>query len=251
MPIGVWSTSSTRSIDLVAVQRAAADPRRVLAGGVGIAAGLGRALLHHRLHVVQQHVARQRRLARAGDAGDRHQALQRHVDVDVVAGCAGRRRAAQEPTGVGALALPARARPLAAACAVSLARAHRDAAAADASSRAAGSGRSRDSADGRHVGRRALRHHAAAALAGAGTDVDDVVGAADRVLVVLHHHQRVALARRACAARSAGSGCRARAGRWWARPARSTRPAGWSRAAPPAGCAAPRRPTASARRGPA
>ena len=44
----------------------------------------------------------------------------------------------------------------------------------------------------RKVGHRALRHHAAAALARARADVDDVVGAADRVLVVLHHHQRVA-----------------------------------------------------------
>jgi hypothetical protein len=36
-------------------------------------------------------------------------------------------------------------------------------------------------------------HQVAAALAGAGADVDDVVGAADGVFVVLHHHQRVAL----------------------------------------------------------
>jgi len=32
----------------------------------------------------------------------------------------------------------------------------------------------------------------AAELAGAGAEVDDVVRAPDRVLVVLHHHQRVA-----------------------------------------------------------
>jgi hypothetical protein len=38
----------------------------------------------------------------------------------------------------------------------------------------------------------ALRDDLAAALAGAGTEVDDVVRAADRVLVVLDHHQRVA-----------------------------------------------------------
>ena len=45
------------------------------------------------------------------------------------------------------------------------------------------------------------------------------------------------------------AGCRADAGRWSARRARSRRPAGSSRAAPRGGCAAPRRPRASARRG--
>ena len=45
---------------------------------------------------------------------------------------------------------------------------------------------------GRQVGHRALRDHAAAAFARAGADVDDVVGAADGVFVVLHHHQRIA-----------------------------------------------------------
>ena len=68
---------------LVAVQPLAADPGLVLARRIGIAAGLGVALLHHRLHVGQQHVARQRRLARAGNTGDRHQPPQRHVDVHV------------------------------------------------------------------------------------------------------------------------------------------------------------------------
>ena len=43
LPIGVWSTSSTRSIASVAGDRAAADPRRVLASGLGVAAGRGRA----------------------------------------------------------------------------------------------------------------------------------------------------------------------------------------------------------------
>ena len=39
----------------------------------------------------------------------------------------------------------------------------------------------------------ALGDHAAAELAGAGAEVDHVVRAPDRVLVVLDHHQRVAL----------------------------------------------------------
>ena len=44
-----------------------------------------------------------------------------------------------------------------------------------------------------YVGGASLRHHLAATLARAGTDVDDVVGAPDRLFVVLHDHQRVAL----------------------------------------------------------
>ena len=38
-----------------------------------------------------------------------------------------------------------------------------------------------------------MRHQAAATFAGARADVDDVVGTADGVFVVFHHHQRVAL----------------------------------------------------------
>ena len=47
----------------------------------------------------------------------------------------------------------------------------------------------------RQIGRHALRDEGAATLAGTRADVDDVVGAADGVLVVLHHHQGIALAR--------------------------------------------------------
>ncbi len=39
----------------------------------------------------------------------------------------------------------------------------------------------------------AFGHHPAAELARAGAEVDDVLRTADRVLVVLDHHQRVAL----------------------------------------------------------
>ena len=41
----------------------------------------------------------------------------------------------------------------------------------------------------------AERHHLAAAHAGAGAEIDDVVRAADGVLVVFDHHQRVAMFR--------------------------------------------------------
>ena len=43
-----------------------------------------------------------------------------------------------------------------------------------------------------HVGQRALRDHLAAVDPGAGAEIDHVVGAADRILVVLDHDHRVA-----------------------------------------------------------
>ena len=44
-----------------------------------------------------------------------------------------------------------------------------------------------------HIGHRALRHQSSAALARAGPDVDDVLGMANGVHIVFHHHQGVAL----------------------------------------------------------
>ena len=44
------------------------------------------------------------------------------------------------------------------------------------------------------ISRRAFGHQPATAHARAGADVDQVLGAADGVFVMLHHHQRVALA---------------------------------------------------------
>ena len=40
---------------------------------------------------------------------------------------------------------------------------------------------------------RPLRHQPPAPLAGTRPDIDDVIGVANGVLVVLHHHQRIAL----------------------------------------------------------
>mmetsp|Transcript_21568 Transcript_21568/g.83913 ORF Transcript_21568/g.83913 Transcript_21568/m.83913 type:complete len:326 (+) Transcript_21568:1061-2038(+) len=125
---------------------------------------------HGHRHIGQQHIARERGLARPGHAGHRHQPVQRHVHRHTlqvvqrgvqhgqpgpvrVDGAAGLQRVDQRPgqhaAGGGVL--------------------HRG-----------------------QLRRRALGHHAAAALAGAGADVDDVVGAADGVLVMLDHHQGVA-----------------------------------------------------------
>jgi hypothetical protein len=58
--------------------------RGALPGGHGIAAGLGGCAAHERLHVGQQHVARQGGLAGAADAGDGDQALERHGGGDVL-----------------------------------------------------------------------------------------------------------------------------------------------------------------------
>jgi hypothetical protein len=44
-----------------------------------------------------------------------------------------------------------------------------------------------------HIAHRTFSHNAPATQARAGPDVDDVVGTADGVFVVLHHHKGVAL----------------------------------------------------------
>ena len=95
----------------------------------------------------------------------------------------------------------------------------------------------------------ALRDHAPAAAAGARAEVDDMVRAADRLLVVLDDEQRVALRFELLERIEEDQRCRADAGRSSARRGCSRRPADWSRAAPRAGCAAPRRRRASARSG--
>ena len=81
--------------------------------------------------------------------------------------------------------------------------------------------------------------------------VEHMIGATDGFLVVLHHHQRVAAPAQLAQAHRAAGGCRADAGRWWARPAHSRRRAGSSPAARPAAGAASRRRRAWAPRDPA
>ena len=89
----------------------------------------------------------------------------------------------------------------------------------------------------------------AAVLAGAGPDVDDVVGGADGLLVVLDHDDRVAQVAQAQQGRDQAAGCRAGAGRWSARRGCRARRRGRSRSGWPAGCAGPRRRRAWRRRG--
>ena len=69
---------------LEALQAGAARQRRCAAGVHGVAPGLGGALADPGGHVGQQHFARQRGLARARDAGDGDQALQRDASVDLL-----------------------------------------------------------------------------------------------------------------------------------------------------------------------
>ena len=76
---------------------------------------------------------------------------------------------------------------------------------------------------GEDVVGRALGDHLAAVDAGAGADVDDVVGLHDGVLVVLDDDHRVADVAQVLERAAAGGRCRAGAGRWTARRARTTR----------------------------
>ena len=92
--------------------------------------------------------------------------------------------------------------------------------------------------------RRALRHHIAAVDARAGADVDDVVGRAHGLLVVLHHDERVAQVPQALERVEQLVGCLSGAGRWRARREYRAHPSATSRSAWPDGCAGSRRPTA-------
>ena len=117
--------------------------------------------------------AHQRTLAGAGDTGHAHQPLQRHAHVDppqVV------------QAGLGDIEPVVR---LGRAAILS------DQRMPDGIRQAAASGGVRVGLQLRH---RALGHHAPAVDAGARPQVDDVLGAADGVFVVLHHQDGVALA---------------------------------------------------------
>ena len=97
-----------------------------------------------------------------------------------------------------------------------------------------------------HLLRRALGGDLAAAVAGAGAEVEQVVGRGDHFAVVLDQDQRVAQVAQVLQGLRAAGGCRADAGRWSARRARTARRSGRCRSGWPGGCAAIRRRTASA-----
>ena len=101
-----------------------------------------------------------------------------------------------------------------------------------------------------HLLGRALGDDLAAMHAGARAHVDEVVGGADRLLVVLDDDAPCCRDRAAASASRAGARCRAGAARSTARRAHRARRSGPSRSARRAGCAGSRRPTAcpSARR---
>ena len=130
-------------------------------------AGLHAVQLHPQLLV--QHLVDQRAFAAAADAGDTDERPQRerHVDAfQVVLPCAPHRQ-------VFAVALPPVCRQLDALFAAEV-----------LSRQAVGVGH--------HLRRRTGGHHLPAQLSGAGTDVDEPVGGAHGVLIVLHHDQGVA-----------------------------------------------------------
>ena len=215
-----------------ALQAGAADQRRRLARIHGLAPGLGGALAHPGGHVGQQHIARQRGFARAAHAGNRHQTVQGHLHGHIVqvvqmgavqrepahggarlglgqsiggqrcrlcgalfggGALAPGRGSGRLGEGCGRLGQRGRCLGLRAHGSAGLAGHH----AAPRLQRVAHgmqqvAARLRVGCGG-DVGHAALGHQPPAALARAGANVDDVVGTADGVLVVLHHHQRVAL----------------------------------------------------------
>ncbi len=135
------------------------------------AAGRRAAERDRRLHIGQQHLARQRALARAADAGDGHQPRQRHAQVHAL-----------QVVQAGAVQLECRA--------VGGHRPARPGGVAQGRGQAAAGDRLGRVDQGLH---RALGDQPAAQAAGAGADVDDMVGAADGVLVMLDDDQGVAL----------------------------------------------------------
>ena len=156
---------------LVAVNRVAAHPARQLARVHGLTACARAALPHGLRHVGEQDVAGQGGFARTRYTRDHHQAAQGHAGVHALQVVHARTLHAQ---GLGAgFYRTSRLQGVSHGVQQITAR-HRF-------------GHRRD------IGHRTLRHHTTTAHTGARADVDDVVGAADRVLVMLHHHQGVAL----------------------------------------------------------
>ena len=162
MPIGVWSTSSTRSNASQPVS--ALQPN----GSTRLRRRCARAAPQVR----EEHVARKRALAAAGHAGDDGQPLERNARAHIPSGCAAAHRRRRSPAS---------------------GRSYVRGGPADGPS---GAARNRPVIDaGEHIELRrgALRDDPAAAAARTRTEIDDVVGAADRVLVVLDDDERVAL----------------------------------------------------------
>src|SRR6185295_15047721 len=118
-----------------------------------------------------EHVVDQRRLPRAGDPGDRHEAGERELDVDVLQIV---RRSATDAEAEATQPAPPLQGDGDAFSAAQVVRRHRPGSVC-------------------HRARRAGEHHATAALAGARAEIDDVVGSTDDGRVVLDDDHRVPL----------------------------------------------------------
>ena len=156
------------------------EPAQLAAGaglGVGLAAARPRPLVEHALD--------QGRLARAGDAGDRHQRAERQAHVDAAQVV---RRGAEDlqrgRAGLGA----ARHHP-------ALLPPPRRVAAGELRAAAPQVPRGERIGTRQQLVRRALEDDAPAAVPGPGPQLHEVVGAADHRRVVLDHHHRVAARR--------------------------------------------------------
>ena len=166
-----------------------------------VRAGLGGRAIDRLGQRAIEDVVDQRRLARAADTGDRGQRAERNRDVDVLQ-IVGARAADDD------LALrrgPSRRRRRNRALAAQIRAGQRAMAVLQ------------------QLGGLTLENHVAAVLAGARTEIDHVVGRADRLLVVLDHDDGVTEIARAASASPAACGCRADAGRSTARRARRAR----------------------------
>ena len=187
---------------------------------------LARAVEFARQRLVER-VDDQRRLAAARHAGDAGEGAERNVGVDVLQVVAARADDLQLLPGMAGAAVS----PAPGCCRRPVRYCAGDAVGI-----------------GMHHSRRAGGDHVAAMDAGARPHIDQIVGGADRILVMLDDDHRVAEIAQPLAGSPAAGRCRAGAGRSTARRAHRARRSGRSRSARRGGCAGSRRPTACRKR---
>ena len=191
-----------------------------------VLAGLAFALVQIAVQRLDEDVADQRALAAAADAGDADERAERNLDVDVLEVVV---RRAEDARGSCRCRLRRRC------CRESRSAARRERYCAGQAARLL--------AD---VAGRSLHDHFAAAHAGAGAEVDDLIGGPHRLFVVLDDDDRVAHVAQPAERPQAGGRCRAGAGRSTARRGYTARRPGRCRSGRPGESAATRRPRASA-----
>ena len=158
------------AFDLFAGQLGAGSVER-LGGVVELGVVVGLAGFVQRFERAEHHVVDERRFARAGDAGDRDHHAERNIDVDIFQIVHARAGEAEHAFGVDLAPLAFRR---------------------DAHLSAQIAGGERAVAIGEQLGHGPFEDDLAAVFAGAGAEVDDVIGGAHHVGVVLDDDDRVA-----------------------------------------------------------